>query len=130
MALHKRIKIGGAHYRGYKLSVASASGSYNMVIVESKGFAANSFSVTPDQYGSGDTWRLEHRADADGTGPILAVLAESINNIGKGASFMLDFPAAELVNAGECLKFIYVNTASVAMNVYLVAEGVGLTKTS
>ena len=43
---------------------------------------------------------------------------------------MFDFPAAELVNSGESVKFTYVNAASVAMNVYLIAEFVGLKKTA
>ena len=60
----------------------------------------------------------------------MAIIAEDLYNVGKSASIMLDFPAAELVNNGESLKFTYVNTASVAMNVYLIAEFIGLKKTA
>lgn len=130
MALPKRIKVGGGYYKGYLCSVSSASGNYTTVITNTSGAAINGLSITPDQYGSGDTMKVEHMNDADGTGKTLAVIAESIYNVGKNAAIMLDFPAAELVNNGESVKFTYINTASIAMNVYLIAEFVGIRKTS
>lgn len=130
MALGKRIKVGGGYYKGYKVAVSSASGGYTQVITETQGHAINSVSVTPTQWGSGDTWKLTHYADAGGTGAIIAVLAEDIHNIGKGSPVALDFPAAEQINANESLKFEYTNTASVAMDVYLIVESIGLQKTA
>ena len=130
MALGKKVKIGGSYTRGYTCVVSSASGEYNKVIVNTSGAAINGISVTPDQYGVNDTWKLQHMDDASGTGSVVAILAEDIPNVGKGASIMLDFPALEKIDSGKCLNFIYTNTASVAMNVYLIAEFVGLKKTS
>lgn len=126
MALPKRIKIGGGYYRGYKCVVNSASGDYSTVIVNTSGAAMNGISVTPDEYGAGDTMRFVHFNDASGTGAVVAVLAEDINNVGKNASVMFDLPAAERIGKNESVKFTYHNTASVAMNVYLIAEFVGI----
>ena len=128
MALPKRVKIGGAHYQGYAIAVASASGSYTQVIVQTSGMAVNSISVTPDTYGAGDTWQLIHHKGTAGTGEIVAVLAQDVNNMGKNASVMLDFPAAERVDTGESLMFSYLNTASIAGTVFLLVESVGLQK--
>jgi len=130
MALAKRVKVGGAHYQGYAVAVASASGDYSQVIVQTSGMAVNSISITPSAYGAGDTWNLIHYNDIAGTGAIVAVLAQDINNMGKNASIMLDFPTAEKVDAGECLLFNYTNTASIAGTVFLVVESVGLQKLS
>ena len=130
MALPKRIKVGGGYYLGTKCIVASASGSYTAVIVNTSGAAINGISITPDAYGAGDTMKLEHMNDADGTGAVIAVMAENLHNVGGGATIMLDFPAAELVNSGESVLFTYINTASIAMNIYLVSEFVGIKKTS
>jgi hypothetical protein len=130
MALTKRIKVGGGYYRGYVCSVASASGNYTTVIANTSGAAINGISITPDQYGALDKMKVEHMNDAAGTGSTLAILAEDIYNVGRNAAIMLDFPAAELVNNGESVKFTYINTASVAMNVYLIAEFVGIKKTA
>jgi hypothetical protein len=130
MALPKRIKVGGAYYRGTVCSVMSASGEYTVVMTNTDGAAVNSVSVTPDGYGSNDTFGIKHYADSDGTGRVMAILAEDINNVGKGIGISLDFPAAELVNSGESLVFSYINTASVAMNVYLIAEYIGVRKTA
>lgn len=130
MALGKRIKIGGGYYRGYKCAVLSASGNYTTVIANTSGAAVNGISITPDEYGAGDTMKVEHMNDAAGTGSCLAILAEDIHNAGAGSAVYLDLPAAELVNNGESIKFTYLNTASVAMNVYLIAEFVGIKKTA
>ena len=130
MALTKRVKVGGAYYKGYKCVVASASSEYVVYIENASGAALNSVSMTPDGYGVGDTMKLIHYNSLSGGGSIVAILAEDLYNIGKNASVLLDFPAAELVNSGDSIKFVYVNTASVAMNVYLIAEFVGLKKTA
>ena len=130
MALPKRIKVGGAYYKGSVCVVASSSGLYTAVITNTSGAAVNGISIVPDAYGSGDTMKLEHKVDSAGTGATMAILAESINNVGAGAVIALDFPSAELVQPTESLVFTYINTASVAMNVYLITEFVGIKKTT
>ena len=130
VALHKRVKVGGGYYRGYMCTVNAASGSYVSLIVNTSGAAINGISIIPDGYGSGDTMKVEHWDDVGGTGTCKAILAEDIYNQGAGSAIMFDFPAMELVDAGESIKFTYINTASVAMNVYLIAEFVGIKKTS
>ena len=129
MALNKKVKVGGGYYKGGMCTVNVASGNYTSIIVNARGAAINGISVTPDGYGSGDTMKLEHYNDVGGTGTCLAILAEDIYNQGAGSPIMFDFPAMELVEAGECIKFTYINTASVGMNVYLIAEFVGIKKT-
>lgn len=130
MALHKHIKVGGGYYKGYKLAVGATPGDYTSVVVNTSGAAMNGLSITPDGYGVGDTMKVEHYDDASGTGSCLAIIAENIHNAGANSAVLLDFPAAELVNAGESIKFTYTNTATVAMNVYLIAEYVGIKKTA
>lgn len=130
MALQKRVKQGGSFYEGYFLAVGSAPGNYPLVITKTNGMAINSVSVTPDAYGMFDTWSLKHYNDAAATGSLIAVIATNINNIGANASISLDLPALELMNPNESLKFNYVNTASLAVNVYLILEVVGLIQTA
>lgn len=130
MALAKRIKVGGGYYKGYKCAVTSASGNYTTIITNTSGAAVNGITITPDDYGAGDTMKVEHFNDTGGTGSCLAILAETIHNCGANSSIQLDFPAAELVDKTECIKFTYINSASVAMNVYLIAEFVGIKKTA
>lgn len=130
MALSKRVKVGGAYYRGYKCAVSSTPANYTTIIANTSGVAINGVSITPDDYGALDKMKLEHFSDASGTGRCMAILAEDIYNVGAHTAIMLDFPSMELVNNGESIKFTYVNTASVALNVYLIAEFVGIKKTA
>lgn len=130
MALHKQVKVGGGYYKGYRTVVSSASGNYTTIITNTSGVAINGISITPDDYGAGDTMKLEHFNDVSGTGKIMAILAEDIHNVGANSAILLDFPAMELVNSTESIKFTYINTASVAMNVYLIAEFIGIKKTA
>jgi hypothetical protein len=128
--LSKRVKIGGGYYRGYQCIVSSAPGNYTSIIANTSGAAINGITITPDDYGASDTMKVEHFNDAAGTGSCMAILAEDLHNCGANSSIQLDFPAAELVNNGECVKFTYINTASIAMNVYLIAEFMGMRKTA
>ena len=130
MALGKRVKVGGAYYRGYYCIVSSTPGNYTTLITNTSGAAINGMSITPDDYGVLDKMKVEHFSDADGTGSCMAILAEDIHNAGANSGILLDFPAMELVNPGESIKFTYVNTASVALNVYLIAEFIGIRKTA
>lgn len=130
MALTKKIKIGGAYYKGYSCAVGGSPGDYTVTFVNVGGAAMNSLSITPDAYGVGDTMKIQHMDDASGTGSCMAIIGEDIYNVGRNASIALDFPAAELVNSGESVLFTYTNTASVAMNVHLLVEYVGIKKTA
>lgn len=130
MAVPKRIKVGGGYFKGTQMSVLATPGNYTLVMTNTDGAALNSVSIIPDGYGVGDTIKVEHRADLAGTGRVMAILAEEINNVGANAAIALDLPAAELVGINESLKFVYVNTASVAMNVYIIAEWIGVRKTA
>ena len=126
MALPKRVKVGGSHYKGHKLDVASASGDYPIAILPSNtSFAANGVSITPDSAGLNDYYGLEH-VDTTATvgGNVVAVLATNVYNIGGGITVTLDFATLELVKPGESLRFTYHNTASVAMPVYVVVESI------
>jgi hypothetical protein len=130
MALPKRIKVGGGYFKGAVCVVATASGQYTTVMTNTDGAALNGISVVPSAYGDGDTFKLEHRADLAGTGRVMAILAEDINNVGAGSVVSLDMPAAELVGTNESIVFTYINTASVPMSVYLIADWVGVRKTA
>jgi hypothetical protein len=130
MALPKRVKIGGGYYKGTVCSVLSDSGLYTVVMTNTDGAALNGVSIVPSEYGALDTMNIKHYADAAGTGRVMAFIAEDINNIGKGSTISLDLPAAELVGSGESMVFEYVNTASIAMDVYLITEWVGVRKTA
>lgn len=130
MALPKRTRIGGGYYEGYTCPVLSAPGNYTVIVSNTSGAALNGLSITPDEYGAGDYMKVEHFNDAAGTGSCMAVLATNVHNAGANSSITLDFPAMELVERGECIKFTYVNTASIALNVYLIAEFVGIKKTA
>lgn len=130
MALQKQVKTGGTYFKGHSLAINSASGDYTLVITNTAGAALNGVSICPDKYGAGDTFALKHMNDVAGTGSVVSIMAEGIYNMGANAAVALDFPSLQLINNTQSLKFIYTNTASVAMNVYLISEWVGITKTS
>lgn len=128
MALQKRVKQGGSFYKGYELNVSSSAGNYVLDISESRAAAVNSVSITPDGYGSGDKFKLEHMSSD--TLRTLVLMADDIYNPGANVSTLFDFPALEMMGAGDKLRFTYVNTATEALNVHLIVEYVGITKTS
>ena len=130
MAIGKRVKIGGGHFLGSKVAINAASGEYTKVLTTTDGAAVNGMTITPDAYGAGDTMKIEHYADAAGTGRVMALIATGIPNMGRLVPIALDFPAAEKIGTGESLVFTYLNTASVAMNVHLITEYIGLRKTA
>ncbi|MBU2052506.1 hypothetical protein KKH13_04855 [Patescibacteria group bacterium] len=124
MPLPKQIKIGGSLYKGYHLSVASATGAYTFLILPvAKDFILSAISITPDVYGVNDNYDLLH---VDNTltsgGNIIKTLASGVYNLGAGVTVALDLSAAELVKPGESLRFVYNNVATKAMNVYLTVE--------
>lgn len=130
MAISKNVKVGGSLFRGHALAVLSTPGDYNLVITNTSGAALNSISITPDDYGPGDTFSLRHMNDTGGTGQTIAILATNMHNAGANAVVSLDFPALQKISKNESLKFVYTNTATRAMNIYLITEWVGLTVTA
>lgn len=124
MALPKKVKIGGSYYKGHKLDIASASGTYPIAIIATtKGYAVNGISVTPDSNGLNDTFTLEHvSTTATVGGKVIAILAEDVYNLGGGITVSFDFATLELIEIGESLRLSYLNTASVAMPIYITVE--------
>lgn len=122
MAIPKRVKEGGSYYRGYSLPVAASSGDYVLFAsISSGGCAVNSVSVIPDKAGSGDTFKLENIVGTTGSN-VLAVLAESMPNMGAGIPISLDFFAMEKILAGNSLKLTYSQTALTSLTVYVLVE--------
>ncbi|KKN42494.1 hypothetical protein LCGC14_0712550 [marine sediment metagenome] len=120
MALPKRVMYGGAYYKGYKLTVNSGTGDYTLnMTLSNKACAANSITVIPDQYGSGDYFKLEH---TDASDTVIALVASTVFNVGKSVAWHFDFPALELLDAGHKFKLTYTNVAGTAMNVYTCLE--------
>jgi len=120
MALPKRIMTGGAYYKGYQLVVDSDAGDYALdMTLTDRSCAVNGISVTPDLYGAGDYFKLEH---LDSNNNVKARIAETIFNAGKGVSLLFDFPAAELMDAGDKMRLTYTNVVGTALNVNVVLE--------
>lgn len=120
MALTKRSMVGGAYYKGYKLTVNAGAGDYVLdMILAAKACACNGISITPDDYGAGDSYKIEH---LDGDGVVKSLLASTIYNIGKNVTQIFDFPAYELLDAGHKMRLTYTNVAGVAMSVYTTLE--------
>ena len=125
MPVGKRIKSGGSYFKGQTLSVSSAPGDYVLVIKPDAGkaFAASGISVIPSVHGDGDTFLLRNMATtAAAGGTENAILIEDVNNIGAGVALNFDFSAIELVDSEGSLRFIYTNTASQAMTVFITTE--------
>lgn len=122
MAIPKRVKQGGSYYKGSTLVVSSASGDYVAFLsISAGGCALNGISVIPSAAGTGDSMKLEHIVGTTGS-DVIATLAETIPNLGAGIPINLDFYAQEKMAAGESLKLTYTNTASVAMDVFIILE--------
>lgn len=120
MALPKRVMVGGAYYKGYKLTVSATPGPYQLdMTLSTKACAANGISITPDAYGAGDYFKLEH---LDASNTVIARLGETIYNIGKNVTQIFDFPAYELLDAGHKFRLTYTNVAGTAMSVYTTLE--------
>jgi hypothetical protein len=120
MALPKRVMVGGAYYKGYKLTVDATPGDYILdMTVTGKSCAVNSISVVPDVYGAGDHFKLEH---LDATDALQSLLADTIYNVGKSIAWLFDFPAYELMGDGHKFRLTYTNVAGKALNVYTNLE--------
>lgn len=120
MALPKRVMVGGAYYKGYKLTVNAGAGDYILdMILAAKACAANGIAVTPDAYGVGDYFKLEH---LDVSGVVKSLIISTVFNIGKNVTQLFDFPGYEELDAGHKMRLTYTNVAGVAMNVYTTLE--------
>ncbi len=120
MALTKRSMVGGAYYKGYKLTVAAPPGDYVLdMTLALKSCAINGISVIPELYGAGDYFKLEH-LDSDGV--VIARIAETVFNVGAKIARTYDFPAYELMEAGDKFRLTYTNVAGTAMSVYTDLE--------
>ena len=120
MAISKRPMVGGAYYKGYKLTVSATPGDYTLdMTLSDKACAANGITVVPDTYGAGDYFKLEH---LNSSNTVLALLASTIHNIGKNAAWVFDFPSLELLDAGDKLRLTYTNVAGKALYVYTNLE--------
>ena len=123
-ALPKRVKVGGIFYKGFQLVVASNVGDYPIAMVmTTAGHAYNSLSITPDSYGAGDNYAA-YVMDTTATtgGKVLETLLDNVYNLGGGVTVNFDFASLQKVDPGNSIKFVYTNTATKAMNVYITAE--------
>lgn len=121
MALNKQVKIGGISYQGYVLPVTATPGAYILNGSWSNNAAINSISVTPDRYGAGDNYKIEHIIN----GTVNQTICSTIYNIGAGVTMNFDFAAMQNVLAGQTFRLTYNNVASTAMNVYMHVERIG-----
>ena len=126
MALPKRVKEGGIYYKGYRLSVLSATGDYIIAINPSNtNCAVNGMSITPDSAGAGDTFAVAHYDNTATTGGrLIKQIATGIYNVGGGITISLDFAAMQMMSPGESLRLTYSQTASTAMPVYVMVEAI------
>lgn len=129
MALQKRVKIGGSYYEGGELIVGTALGAHILDITQTSSCMVNSFSVTPDAYGQGDTFTLAHLNSA--ASQTLAVLAKDIYNLGASLTVSFDFPAFEPLLPGERIRLTYTKAdTSQAVTLHTIIEYGGITKTA
>ena len=127
MALPKRTKQGGIRYYGYKLDVSSAAANYPIALIPSStSCAVNGVSVTPDSAGANDYFDVAHVSTTAATGGmIVKQIATGIYNLGGGITVSLDFASMQMLDAGDSIRVTYVNSASVAMSVFITVEGIG-----
>ena len=119
MALAKRVKIGGSFYKGYKLVVAATTGDYVLDMTHTDACVINGITVTPDHYGEGDYFKLQHLNTSNAE---IRVIAETIYNVGANAAWLFDFMALERMEPGDKFRLTYTNVAGVALNVYTNVE--------
>jgi len=119
MPLPKRVKVGGSFYKGYKLVVSATPGDYVLDMTHTEACAINGLTVTPDHYGAGDYFKLQHLSS---TNIEKRVIAETIYNVGANASWLFDLAAMEMMSPGDKFRLTYTNVAGTAMNVYTNVE--------
>jgi hypothetical protein len=119
MALPKRVKIGGSYYKGYKLVVGAGAGDYVLDMTLASACVINGLTVIPDTYGTGDYFKLEHLNSGN---VLVALLGETVYNVGANAAWQFDFATLENMNAGDKFRLTYTNVAGIALNVYTNLE--------
>ena len=120
MALPKRVMVGGAYYKGYKLTVDAVVGDYVLdMTMPDKACVVNGITVVPDKYGAGDYFTLQH---LDSAGIVKSLIGDTIFNVGAQTAWLFDFPAYELMDAGDKLRLTYTNVAGIELNVYTNLE--------
>jgi hypothetical protein len=120
MALPKRVMVGGAYYKGYKLTVLATPGDYVLdMTLTGKSCAVNGISVVPDTYGAGDYFTLYHLDSAD---VVQSLIVDTVYNIGAHIAWSFDFPAYELFDDGDKFRLTYTNVAGKALYVYTNLE--------
>ena len=120
MALPKEVRVGGAYYKGYKLTVLAPVGDYQLdMVLATKSCAMNGCMIVPDTYGAGDYFKLEH---LNSSNVVQSQIGDTLYNIGAHIGRTLDFPAFELMDAGDKFRLTYTNVAGKAMSVYVDLE--------
>lgn len=119
MALPKKVKVGGSFYKGYKLVVSATPGDYVLDMTHTDACAINGITITPDAYGAGDYFKLQHLG-SDSVEK--RVIAETIFNVGANSSWLLDLAAMEMMSPGDKFRLTYTNVAGTAINVYTNVE--------
>ena len=134
MAVDKRVKTGGSYYKGFELIIGTTAGAHVLDMLPTGAIQAgavciNSLSITPDQYGVGDTMEVSHMNS--GTTKTLFILAENIYNLGAGLSVSFDFPAFESMASGEPLRLTYTKSdVQTPVTVHTIVEYAGWLKTT
>ena len=104
--------------------VSSTVGPYLLDITQTQNGAVNSISVTPDTYGPGDSFRIEHMNV--GSTAVLALIGKTIYTPGANVATIFDLPALEKLASNEPLRLTYTNVATEAMSVHVIVEYVGM----
>lgn len=129
MALPKQIMRAGSLYEGFELIVGTTAGGHILVMSQTANCVVNSISITPDAYGEGDTFKLEHVAD-DGT-TVVNGIAYNIYNLGANLSINFDFPALEQMSVNEQIRLTYTKVdTGAAVNVHTIVEYGGIKRTA
>ena len=120
MALPKQVMVGGAYYKGYKLTVLAPVGDYVLdMTMATKSCALNGITVVPDTYGAGDYFILQHLNSAN---VVQSLIGDTVYNIGAHIAWLFDFPAYELMDVGDKFRLTYTNVAGKALYVYTNLE--------
>lgn len=115
----KRTKVGGSFYKGYKLVVSATPGDYVLDMTHVDACAINGITVTPDKYGAGDYFKIQH---LDSANVEKRIIVETVFNVGANSSWLFDLVAMELMAPGDKFRLTYTNVAGTAMNVYTNLE--------
>lgn len=122
MALPKRVKLEGGYFKGYQLAVLTASAKYTLHITEGGNTIVNSIQFVAEDSGDADFIEIGVYPDTGASAVIDKSLATTIYSPGPGTPMELAFPTLIHVASAQDLRFIYVNSGSVPMNVNVYVE--------